>query len=131
MGAIYAGDQLTGDVWQVTETANVDQGATSMRQRGTAVYPLNVRQLVTSVSLDCAVGFSDTPQPQVELFTSADQGRTYLSHGIESLGATGATMERVRWTRLGQFEPPLIMLAFESINPVRWRFSNMRGNDPF
>ena len=131
MGAVYAGDQTTGQLWTVTEAKPVDAQADTMRQRGTGLMALNQRALLNSVSLDCAVGLGGTPQPSVELFTSADQGRSYDSHGVESLGAEGATVERVRWTRLGQFEPPMLMLAFESTNPVRWRFSNMRANDTF
>lgn len=130
-GVVLAGDDETGQVWTLSDTATSDDGEPVV-QVFTAGVPVEGRPANSNVTLDCAVGQAAiTESPVITLRYSDDQGRTWSDPEEQSLGEIGEYDVEPRWTRLGTMNPPVRIFEWTVADPVRMRVNGARINDVF
>jgi hypothetical protein len=130
-GRSIAGDDELGVLWELSDLGVTD-GDDPFVQVFTGGVPADSRVANSSISLECAVGQTDSEfSPQISLRHSDDQGRTWIDDDACSLGGRGEFDARVRWERLGLIYPPGRIFEWRVTDPVRLRVSNARVNDPF
>lgn len=128
-GLVLAGDDETGQVWQLSNTATSDSG-TPVIQVFTAGAPIEERLANFRVALDCAVGQAAiSVSPVISLRTSDDQGRTWTDPETQSLGEIGEYDFSVGWNRLGLMVPPARIYEWTVSDPVRLRISGAKVNE--
>lgn len=123
-GVVLAGDDEDGTLWRLSDTGTTDNGDPII-QVWTAGAPVDRRAINQNVTLECAVGQG---AGTILLNVSDDQGRTWDPMGAERL-AEGQYGARVRWTRLGQMQPPVRIYEWSASDPLRMRISGARVND--
>lgn len=69
--------------------------------------------------------------PTVELKYSKDGGETWSDYKAQSLGAAGKFRKLIRWTSLGFFGNPGLLLDFRVTDPVPFRVSDLTANEPY
>jgi hypothetical protein len=69
--------------------------------------------------------------PTVELAYSKDGGETFSDYKSVSLGSTGKYRKQVRWTSLGYFGSPGILLDIRVTDPVPFRVSDLQANEDY
>lgn len=67
--------------------------------------------------------------PNVELRYSKDGGETWSAWKTRAMGTTGSFREDIRWTSLGFFGHPGILLEIRVTSPVPFRVSDLLAND--
>jgi hypothetical protein len=69
-------------------------------------------------------------EPTIELRTSDDAGNTWTDWEGEPLGPQGAYRTLPEWRALGMFDAPGLMGELRVTDPVPFRLSNIKANDP-
>jgi len=69
--------------------------------------------------------------PTVELSYSKDGGHTFSDYKSVSLGEAGKYRKLVRWTSLGYFGNPGILLDIRLTDPVPFRVSDLTANESY
>ena len=69
--------------------------------------------------------------PEVEMRTSRDGGQTWGEWRSAKLGAQGAYRTKPLWLSLGMFSHPGILVEFRVTDPVPFRVSDVRANEPY
>ena len=69
--------------------------------------------------------------PTVELSYSKDGGHTFSDYKNASLGAAGSYRKLVRWSSLGYFGSPGILLDIRLTDPVPFRVSDLTANESY
>lgn len=102
-GVQMVGDRSNGKIYQLTTTAQKDDGDIIMRERVTPVInPHGLKLIFDELELKLQVGQDVNTNPLVMLEWSDDGGRTWSQGRQESLGAIGDYGKRVIFRRLGQ-----------------------------
>jgi hypothetical protein len=74
--------------------------------------------------MQAGVGDATTPDPQIRMDYSDDQGRTFTSEISKPMGAVGEYKTRVRWSRLGRI-PNTRMLRFKMTDSVEFNIYSL------
>jgi hypothetical protein len=104
-GRHIVGDAATGNLYTLNLATQLDNGAQrkwlrSWRARATPVRdPVRFSQL--SIDMMTGIGVDPAADPQVMLRWSDDGGHVWSNGRIGSVGKTGETAKRVKFTRLG------------------------------
>lgn len=103
MNAHLVGDRLNGNVYELTQSAQTDDGASILRERITPVInPHGTRLIFDELELIAQVGRESGIEPQIMVDWSDDRGKTWSLSRQQSLGKTGEYHKRVIFRRLGQ-----------------------------
>lgn len=129
-GVILAGDDETGTVWKLSDTATTDD-AVPIVQVFTAGIPVSDSPSNWNLRLDCAVGQAAVNDniPLISMRYSDDHGRTWSDPESVELGAQGEYDVKVVWNRLGTMVPPVRIFEWTVSHPVRMRVSAARINE--
>jgi len=92
--------------------------------------PINNLQLRTNPG-ETPYLTGDYVDPQVEMRTSRDGGRTWGSYSGRSLGMQGEYAKQVSWRALGQANRPGFLCQFRCTAPVPFRVSGVEVNVPW
>ena len=98
------GDIENGTLYALDSDIYTDDGVRIRRELDSRIIKNNRRrQFHNSIILDCetGVGNADEPDPQVQLFYSDDNGRSWSSSLPRSIGPKGHYADPPRWNRLG------------------------------
>lgn len=103
-------DRATGTVYELSSSVYTDAGGAPLRRLRRAPFPSvdDTRVFLSEFALvpgEVGVGLSSGQgsDPQVMLRISRDSGKTWGNEHWTTLGAIGAYLARVVWTRLGAF----------------------------
>jgi hypothetical protein len=102
-------DRLTGSFYTLSPTVYTDAGGAALRRLRRAPFPStsDERVFVDDFQLTAQPGIGlssgQGSDPQVMLRISRDYGHTWGNEHWTTLGAIGAYLTRVVWTRLGMF----------------------------
>lgn len=133
-GRPVLGDDLTGTVWQMSDTQYSDAGV-PMQKLFTAFQPVTDGSFAVDV-IHLDADFGSTPllegqgsDPLAEVRYSRDGGRTWSDWRQSSLGRQGQYRARAMWRRFGSFDAPGAIFEFRCSDPVRFRVSAVRSNE--
>jgi hypothetical protein len=124
LGHATAGQLMGWDGWD-------DMGA-ALERRLTFAQQMDQPASISSLKLWCNVGQTDdlTLDPTVELRLSNDAGQTWSDWDGDALGGTGDYRQVPEWRALGMFDFPGIMGEVRVTDPVPFRLSAIKINDP-
>jgi hypothetical protein len=124
----------------VMELDGWDDLGVELTREFTAAVPLDSPLSINGVRLWCNVGASDVlsgqgSDPRIEMASSRDQGNTWSDFddaalGNAALGGTGEYRTVPEFRRLGMFDFPGAMLRFRVTDPISFRMSAVKINDP-
>jgi hypothetical protein len=106
-------------------------GTQNIISTATSYVPIRRRQHCHSFTVHATVGEGDntTPDPQIMLRYSDDQGRTWSKERLRSLGAAGKYNTSVTWRQLGQIKPPGRIFQISVSDPVKVAIYGATMND--
>ena len=125
----YFGHQSTG---QVLGWSGWTDLGTELERRFTAALELDAPLSVDRLHLWANTGQTAVlgTNPQVEMRSSRDGGETWTDYDGASLGAAGQYRTIPEWRRMGQFDFPGMIFDFRCTDPVPFRVSAVKYNDP-
>ena len=128
--AVIAADGAANALYTIDPAERKD-GTQNIISKATAYIPARRRQHCFSFTVDCTKGRgdNDTPDPQIMLRYSDDQGQTWSAERLRSLGATGEYTASVTWRQLGQIKPPGRIFEISVSDPVKVAVYGARMND--
>ncbi len=126
------GDDEDGTVWQF---GGWSQDGEEITREFTAVFPTTGPVVVNSLDVEAEVGWAavETGQgaePLIEMRSSRDAGVTFNNWRTEKLGAQGEYRSRVRYRRVGMFDPPGGLFEFRVSDPASCRVTRVAINEP-
>ena len=129
-GKILVGDNRSGRIGELALQTLTEYGDKIERffttkpfiADGDAIFSREIELLMQT-----GVGDSTTPDPQIRMDYSDDQGRTFSSEISKSMGKVGEFQHRVRWTRLGRI-PNTRMFRFKMTDPVEYNVYSFFAN---
>lgn len=131
-GPIF-GDAYSGKLWRYSDGHRDDGGPLERRFR--AAIPISGAATIQNLRLVANVG--ETPDlvgvyadPIVEMRTSRDAARTFSGWRATKLGEQGKYRTRVEWRRCGMFDDPGMVAEFRVTDPVPFRVSSVKANEP-
>lgn len=127
-GAVIAGDDATGNLWQLSYNEYSDNGVT-IERRWTAL--VDETAIVDNVMLDASTGSEPLlgVEPIVECRLSRDQGSTFGPYRQASIGQQGDYRKRIGWRRWGLIDNEGGVFDFRITDPTPWRVSAIRMNE--
>jgi hypothetical protein len=131
----YFGSSVDGQLYHWTDDYS-DFGDV-LERRFRAGAPATTGALrCDNITLRCNVGY--TPfmsgtyaNPTVEMKTSRSGGQEWSAYKPKSLGATGEYQKVVQWRGLGFFGFPGLLIDFRVTDPVPFRVSGVKMNEPY
>jgi len=107
-----------------------------LERRFRAGYPLDGDSFpVVNLRLRCNPGKAPVEgtyaDPIVEMRLSRDAGQTWGNFKPTSLGKQGEYRKRIEWRGLGQASAPGFLCEFRVTDPVDFRVSNVKINEPW
>lgn len=99
-------------------------------------FPINSAGLkVNTVQIRCNIGQAINltglySEPVVEMRTTRDAGKTWGSYKPVSLGRQGEYRTRAQWRACGMASYPAFLAEWRCTDPVDFRVSDVRLNDP-
>jgi hypothetical protein len=128
----YFGHSSTNQVLTFSGWADL---SAALERRFTAAVPLDQPTSIDRLKLWVNSGETELlsgqgSDPVIEMRGSRDAGRTWRSYDPASLGAEGRYRTVPTWRRLGQFDFPGALLEFRVTDPVPFRLSAVKANDP-
>jgi hypothetical protein len=128
----YFGHSSTNQVMVFDGWADMDD---ELERRFTAAIPLDTPLSLDVVRLWANAGHTEVlvgqgVDPQVEMRSSDDAGNVWTDYDGDDLGAAGDYRAVPEWRCLGQFDFPGAMLEFRVTDPVPFRVSAVKVNDP-
>ncbi len=133
----YLGSDTDGSVFTFS---GWDDDGVELERRFTAALQLDQPLSVDNVRLWANVGQSAVlsgsgSAPVVEMRSSRDAGETWTDFddaglGNAALGGTGAYRTVPEWRRLGMFDFPGLIAEFRVTDPVPFRVSAVKANEP-
>jgi hypothetical protein len=128
----YLGHELSGQIMGWDEWDDLGE---EMERRFTAAAPLNRPVEFDVLRLWANAGATTVldgqgSDPVVEMRYSRDAGRTWSVWLSAKLGAAGQGRMVATWRRLGTFDFPGAMFEFRVADPVPFRVSAVKVNDP-
>lgn len=131
---VYAGDDTTGIIWTLSQSALLDDTDPIERISSAIVRQTGKPERMDSVHVDISPG--QTPyltgqgeDPQVELRLSRDGGKSFGNWQATGIGAQGDYRRRSIWRRLGQLDEPGVVMEFRTTDPAPWTLSGVRVNE--
>jgi hypothetical protein len=120
---------------QVFNFGGWDDVGTEMERRFSAASPVDAPVSIDSIKLWANTGTTTVlngqgSDPTVEMRTSDDAAETWGEWDADSLGATGEYRTVPEWRALGMFDFPGLMCEFRVTDPVDFRVSSVKVNDP-
>jgi hypothetical protein len=127
---VIAGDDETGQLWRLDETALSDNGVPVQRW-----FTVLVKQagFIDNIALSCSTGDTGAAPDgagTVELRVSRDGGQTFSSFRETSLGEQGKYRQRVAFRRVGMVDQDNFTMEFRVTDPRPSRISYIRMNEP-
>lgn len=128
-GNVLSGDDETGAIWRLDDTALTDDGAPISR-RVTALVA-GAPQYVDNIQVNAATGQAPAygSAPVLERRISRDRGATWGPWAARSLGLRGERRARAVWLRNGMADDQTVF-EFRITDPTPWRLSAVRYNEP-
>lgn len=126
---VVAGDDTTGQLWQLTDGVYSDNGDPLSRE---FTILINDNMFLDNLAIDCSVGQQpnpDDPGSTIELRTSRDGGNNYSDWRPASLGRLGASRTYPIWRRLGIVDEGNMVIHVRVTDPVASRISYVRLNE--
>jgi len=133
----YFGHATTGELMGWSEWDDMSE---ALERRFTAAQQLDEPVPIVSLKLWCNVGQSTVSSgtgsaPVIEMRYSDDAGQTWSDWddadlGNASLGGSGQYRTLPEWRALGMFDFPGVMFEFRVTDPVPFRLSSVKVNDP-
>jgi hypothetical protein len=128
----YFGSSTDGNVLNF---GGWDDLGSALERRFTAYAALDAPTAINSLKLWANTGTTEVltgqgSDPQVEMRYSRDAGETWSGFQSASLGATGDFRAVPAWRRLGTFEFPGSIFDIRATDPVPFRVSAVKVNDP-
>lgn len=132
-GRFITGDSVTGKLWRLDPAVNTDAGGVLSRRVSGRLQMAGPPARCDNLVMRCNVGAAplDT-DPMAQLRVSDDEGKTFLDHGLKSLGRQGDYRERVAWTRLGLMGARgsnSRIFEVEVTDDVFWSLESLRYNE--
>jgi len=131
---VYAGDDTTGIIWTLDQTALVDDTDPIERIASAIIHKTGSPVPLNSVHVDISPG--QTPSlagqgadPIVELRLSRDGGKSFGGWMPAAIGRQGDYRVRSIWRRLGQLDEPGVLMEFRTTDPTPWTLSGVRANE--
>jgi hypothetical protein len=129
---IYAGHATSG---AVMEWDGWDDNGTALTRRFSAALQLDAPASVNNLRLWCNTGQSDVlvgqgSSPVVEMRVSDDAGNTWSDWDSDDLGAAGDYRTVPEFRCLGMFDFPGALFEFRVTDPVPFRVSAVKANEP-
>jgi hypothetical protein len=132
VGGLF-GDDEDGTIWEYG-SGHVDAGGV-LERRFRAGLPVSGSFSANNVRLIANVG--ETPElsgtyadPVAEMRVSYDGGRTWEEWEDAELGIQGDYRVRTEWRALGMFDDPGMLAEFRCTDPVPFRVSGVKINEP-
>jgi hypothetical protein len=128
----YFGHHSTG---QIMIWSGWDDLGTAMERRLTFAVPLDEPASIDRISFWCNTGHTPLltgqgSDPQLEMRLSDDAGNTWSDWDGDDLGAQGDYRQVPEFRGLGQFDFPGLMGEVRVTDPVGFRLSAVKINDP-
>jgi hypothetical protein len=128
----YFGHQTTGELMGWDEWDDMGE---ELERRFTFAAPLNNPLSVDRIHLWCNAGQTELlsgqgSSPIVEIRLSDDAGNTWDDWEGEELGVQGAYRQVPEWRALGMFDFPGLLGECRVTDPVPFRVSAIKVNDP-
>jgi hypothetical protein len=128
----YFGHSTTNQVMVFDGWADLTD---ELERRFTAAKVLDRRTSINKVTLWANAGHTDVlvgqgTTPTVEMRTSDDAGNIWTDYDGDDLGVAGDYRQVPEWRCLGQFDFPGFMMEFRVTDPVPFRVSAVKVNDP-
>lgn len=129
-GEIQVGDDRSGKIGELDFDEKTEYGDKVERffttkpftQEGDSIFSHELE-----ISMQTGVGDATTPDPQIRMDYSDDEGRTFDGEISKSMGKIGEFKTRVRWTRLGRI-PNNRILRFKMTDPVEYNIYSLFAN---
>lgn len=130
---IYLGDDEGGTVWTFQDTPEDDDGIVEARWTGGFRIPGGTAVL-DNLYVDASVGWTEFQSgqgenPLIEMRASRSAGAQWTDWRTARLGMQGRYRNRARWTRLGIFDMPGVLLEFRITDPSPRRVSGVYANE--
>ena len=131
----YFGSSIAGKTMAWADTYD-DEGR-DIERLFRVWYPFDMATTVVyNVFMRTNVGTTPYSQgsysyPEIEMRTSKDGGHTFSSWRASTTGATGDYRKQVKWFRLGVFAYPGALAEFRITDPVPFRVSSVKVNEPY
>jgi hypothetical protein len=131
-GTVYVGDDVTADVWLMSAGTYTDAGGALTREASAFIKVEEGTPRCDALILHCVVGVGNITgagsSPVAEMRFSDDQGKTFSRWRQAPLGATGRSLTRTSWRRLGQMRAPGRLIEIRVTDPVNATFSHLELN---
>jgi hypothetical protein len=129
---VYFGSDADGNVLNY---GGWDDLGSEEERRFTAYAAIDAPTVINSLKLWANSGETDVlngqgSAPQVEMRSSDDAGETWSEWESDDLGAAGEYRQVPEWRALGMFDFPGAMFEFRVTDPVPFRVSAVKINDP-
>jgi len=129
-GDIQVGDDRSGKIGTLDFDIKTEYGDKVERFFTTKPF-INAGDSIFSHEIELlmqtGVGDATTPNPQIRMDYSDDEGRTFSNEISKSMGEVGEFKTRVRWSRLGRI-PNTRMLRFKMTDPVEYNVYSLFAN---
>lgn len=127
------GDDETGTIWQF---GGWEDAGEPLERLFTAGFPVDGGQ-VTIHNLGIEANVGQTPalagagsDPVAEMRSSRDAGNTWRDWRSAELGSQGEYRRATRWRRCGDFDEPGGLFEIRTTDPVPFRISKVKVNEP-
>ena len=129
-GKILVGDDRSGKIGELDFDVKTEYGDSVERFFTTKPFINNGDSIFSNeveLLMQTGVGDATTPNPQIRMDYSDDDGRTFVSEISRSMGRVGEFNTRVRWSRMGRI-PNTRMLRFKMSDPVEYNVYSLFAN---
>ncbi len=129
-GKILVGDDRSGKIGELTFDVKTEYDDKVERFFTTKPFINNGDSIFSheiELLMQTGVGDATTPNPQIRLDYSDNEGRTFVSEISKPMGRVGEFNTRIRWSRLGRI-PNNRMLRFKMTDPVEYNVYSLFVN---
>jgi len=129
-GKILVGDDRSGKTGELDFETKTEYGDKVERFFTTKPFTADGETIFSheiELSMQTGVGDKTTPDPQIRMDYSDDEGRTFEFEISKPMGKVGEFKTRVRWTRLGSI-PDNRILRFKMTDPVEYNVYALFAN---
>lgn len=129
-GKILVGDDRSGKIGELDFNTKTEYGNKVERFFTTRPFSFDGEAIFAheiELIMQVGVGDATTPDPQIRMDYSDDEGRTFVNEVSKSMGKIGEYKTRVRWSRLGRI-PKNRMLRFKMTDPVEYNVYSLFAN---
>lgn len=116
------GDYQSGKIFELSTSVNTDNGYNIEREVVSSAINIKDQYFSSSnlqINFEGGMGDTVTPDPQVMIYTSKDNGHTYSDPITRSVGSTGEYLTRTRVSALGGGYNLTVKLRMT--DPISWK----------